>query len=285
MDITLRSITTDDVVECGRICFEAFAAIANQHDFPLDFPSAEVGAGMIGSMVANSGIYGIVAESEGRTVGSNFMDERGDMFGLGPITVDPNIQDGSVGRKLMQHMIDRTTEKGVLGVRLLQAAYHNRSLCLYEKLGFETCEPISNLCGEPLEFGLPGHEVRRATENDVQACNVICRGVHGFDRANELRDAIAQGVAIVVESDGQVSGYSTGINFTGHSVGGTNDALKALIASATEFPHPGFLLPARNGEVFRWCLENGLRQTQLLTLMAKGGYTESDGPYLCSILY
>jgi len=50
----------------------------------------------------------------------------------------------------------------------------------------------------------------------------------------------------------------------------TNDALKALIGAASEIPHPGFLLPARNGEVFRWCLENGLRQTQLMTLMARG---------------
>ena len=285
MGITLRPVTTEDVAECGRICFEAFAAVANQHNFPLDFPSAEVGAGLIGSMVANPGFYGVVAELDGSITGSNFMDERSEMFGLGPITVDPEVQNSSVGRELMQHMIDRTTEKGVEGVRLLQAAYHSRSLCLYQKLGFDTCEPISNLRGEPLGIEIPDHEVRAATNADVTACNIICKSVHGFERGRELQDAISQGAALVVEYNGEVAGYSTGINFSGHSVANTNDALKALIASATEIPHPGFLLPARNGEVFRWCLKQGLRQTQLMTLMALGKYRESAGPYLCSILY
>jgi len=39
--------SSQDVAEYGRICFEAFAAIANQHNFPLDFPFAEVGAGLM----------------------------------------------------------------------------------------------------------------------------------------------------------------------------------------------------------------------------------------------
>ncbi len=236
-------------------------------------------------MVAHPRFYGVVAESEGRTVGSNFMDERGEVFGLGPITVDPEFQDRSVGRQLMQHMIDRTTDKGAPSVRLLQAAYNNGSLCLYQKLGFDTCEPISNLCGEPLGIEIPGHVVRKADLADVPACNEICRNVHGFDRSGQLEDAIGQGGASVVECDGAVTGYSTGVLFFEHSVAMTNDALKALIGAASEIPHPGFLLPARNGEVFRWCLENGLRQTQLMTLMARGQYREPAGPYLCSILY
>ena len=285
MSTTLRPATVDDVEECGRICFEAFSAIAEMHNFPPDFPSAEAGAGLIGAMVAHPGFYGVVAECDGRIAGSNFMDERGEIFGLGPITVDPDVQDGSVGRELMQIMIDRTDEQGAKGVRLLQAAYHNRSLCLYEKLGFDTCEPISNLSGEALGIEITGHEVRAATDGDEAACNAVCKNVHGFDRSGELRDAIGRGAATVVECNAEVAGYSTGINLAGHSVATTNDGLMALIGSAAQIPPPGLLLPARNGEVFRWCLEHGLRQTQLMTLMARGEYTEPAGSYLCSILY
>ncbi len=285
MSVRIRPITPDDVQECGRICFEAFAAIANHHNFPLDFPSPEVGAGLLGSMVENPGFYGVVAESDGRVLGSNFMDERGTMFGLGPITVDPETQNLSVGRELMQHMIDRTTEKGARGVRLLQAAYHNRSLCLYQKLGFNTCEPISNLCGNPLGVTIPGHTVRKAAGDDITACDAICREVHGFDRSGQLKDAIARGDASVVERDGQIIGYTTGINFGEHSIAKTNDGLTALIGAANEIPPPGFLLPARNGDVFRWCLEHGLRQNQLMTYMAIGEYREPQGAHLCSILY
>jgi hypothetical protein len=44
-------------------------------------------------------------------------------------------------------------------------------------------------------------------------------------------------------------------------------------------------LPTRNGEVFRWCLENGLRVVQPMTLMSVGLYDEPAGAYLPSILY
>lgn len=286
MDVTLREIRTEDVAECGRICFQAFSTIAQQHNFPPDFPSAEVNAALLGANVANPDFYGVLAESQdGRILGSNFMDERGRMFGLGPITVDPELQDGSVGRLLMQHMIDRTKERDALGVRLLQAAYHNRSLCLYEKLGFNTIEPISNLSGGPLNVSIPGHTVRAATIQDLDACAAICQRVHGFDRRGQLEDALQEGAGSVVEVDAEIVGYTSGVHFSGHSVALTNDALKSLIAAAGEVPPPGMLLPARNGEVFRWCLDHGLRQNQLMTLMAMGAYQEPQGAYLCSILY
>ncbi|MBC8094484.1 MAG: GNAT family N-acetyltransferase, partial [Akkermansiaceae bacterium] len=63
------------------------------------------------------------------------------------------------------------------------------------------------------------------------------------------------------------------------------DALKAMIAAAPEFSGPGFLLPSRNSEIFRWCLNEGLRVTQPLTLMSMGLYNEPRGAFLPSILY
>jgi len=100
------------------------------------------------------------------------------------------------------------------------------------------------------------------------------RQVHGFDRAGEVSSAIAHGSAAVVESDGGISGYTTGVGFAGHGVGASSEDLKALIASVEEFSGPGVIIPTTNGELFRWCLENGLRVTQQLTLMD----TEPSGP-------
>jgi hypothetical protein len=80
----------------------------------------------------------------------------------------------------------------------------------------------------------------------VAACNQICNQVHGFDRAGELRDAIEQNTASVVEHLGCITGYTTGIAFFGHSVAQTNRDLMALIGAAPEFGGPGFLLPTRN---------------------------------------
>jgi len=68
-------------------------------------------------------------------------------------------------------------------------------------------------------------------------------------------------------------------------VGETNDDVKALIGAATSFAGPGFLLPIRNAELFRWCLDQGLQMVQPMTLMTLGLYNEPQGAYLPSILF
>jgi hypothetical protein len=64
-----------------------------------------------------------------------------------------------------------------------------------------------------------------------------------------------------------------------------NADLRALIGAASEFAGPGFLLPTRNGAVFRWCLEHGLRIVQPMTLMSIGLYHEPLGAFSPSIVY
>jgi hypothetical protein len=109
--------------------------------------------------------------------------------------------------------------------------------------------------------------------------------VHGHDRRGEVLDAIQQGTATVVEHGGRITGYATPIAFFGHAVGETNAELKALIGAAPAFPGPGFLLPTRNGELFRWCLDHGLRVVQQMTLMSVGLYNEPSCEFLPSVLY
>jgi predicted N-acetyltransferase YhbS len=285
MSIVIRPGTTADAAACGTICYEAFRTIGTAHNFPPDFPSPDVASGVLSMLLAHPGFYSVVAESGGRVVGSNFLDERSSIAGVGPITVDPNGQNRGVGGRLMQDVLDRAARQKAAGVRLLQAGYHNRSLCLYTKLGFRTREPISVLQGKPLGQSLDGYEVRPATAADVAACNQICHQVHGFDRAVELRDAIAQNGALVVEHLGRVTGYTTGIAFFGHSVAETNRDLMALIGAAPEFGGPGLLLPTRNYEVFSWCLEAGLKLVFQMTLMTVGLYNEPAGTYMPSVLY
>jgi hypothetical protein len=122
-------------------------------------------------------------------------------------------------------------------------------------------------------------------EQDFEACNQLCHRVHGHDRNGELRDAIKQGSAKVVEHLGRVTGYATDIAFFAQAVGATNQEIKTLIAAASEIGRGGFLLPTRNGELFRWCLENGLQLVHQMTLMTMGLYNEPAGAYLRSVPY
>ena len=89
----------------------------------------------------------------------------------------------------------------------------------------------------------------------------------------------------MVEHANRLTGYASGLGFSGHAVGEGNAALKALIGAASEFLGPGFLLPTRNADVFRWCLERGLRIVQPMTLMSIGLYNEPQGVFLPSIVY
>jgi hypothetical protein len=127
--------------------------------------------------------------------------------------------------------------------------------------------------------------VRLALEADLEACNRVCTSVHGHDRAGETLDAIKLGTATVVEHDGRVTGYATDLGFLAHAVGESNRDLMALIGAASAFAGPGILVPLRNGALFQWCLGNGLRVVQVMTLMTIGLYNEPSGAYLPSVLY
>ena len=236
-------------------------------------------------MLANPGFYGIVAERDGRIVGSNFADQRSSIAGIGPITVDPEVQNQGVGRSLMQTALDHLNARNLAGIRLVQSAFNNHSLCLYTTMGFRTREPLSVMQGPALNVKFAGYDVRPATEADIAACNMLCRRVHGFDRGVELRDAIAAQTAKVVEHLEQITAYATGMAFSGHAVAATNQDLKALIGAAPAFLGPGFLLPTRNHEVFAWCLEAGLGLVFQMTLMTTGFYNEPQGAWLPSVLY
>jgi predicted N-acetyltransferase YhbS len=285
MNLTLRQGTREDAAACGVIDFEAFKSISSEHNFAWDFPSVEVATAVVTSMLSNPGFYCVIAELDAKMIGSNFLDERNPISGIGPISVDPSVQNQTIGRQLMLAVMERSEQRGFAGCRLVQSAYHNRSLCLYTKLGFETREPLSKMFGTPPGLRFAGYEVRPAREADIATCNELCRRVHGHDRGGELRDAIKQGAATVVEHLGRITGYATDIAFFAHAVGETNQDIEALISAASEIAGGGFLLPTRNGELFRWCLQNGLRLVHQMTLMTVGLYNEPTGAYLPSVLY
>jgi GNAT superfamily N-acetyltransferase len=270
---------------CGRICYEAFSRINNEHCFPPDLPSPEVGIDLLRTLFSHPGFYCVVAETGDQIVGSNCLDERCTITGVGPITVSPSVQNRRIGRALMKAVMDRASERGFPGVRLLQAAFHNRSLSLYTMLGFDSREPISVMQGPRIGTMIDGLTVRPAKDGDLDAANRVCERVHGHNRAGELRDGIGQGTAVIVERHGRITGYASSIGFFGHAVGESNLDIEALIGTAQSFGGPGILVPTRNSDLFRWCLEHGLRVLYPMTLMSIGLYNEPAGAYMPSILY
>ena len=183
MPLILRRGTPEDATICRTICYDAFTTIAAQHNFPSNYPSPEVAVARMAERLTHPGLYAVVAELDGQVVGSNFLDERSPIVGLGPITVAPSVQNRAVGRHLMQAVLERVATQHALGVRLVHAAYHTRALSLYAKLGFTVRDFVARVTGAPLACQLPGYTVRLATLADLDACDQVCRRVHGHDRA------------------------------------------------------------------------------------------------------
>lgn len=285
LGVTIRRATPADAAECGRICYEAFHEIAVRHNFPPDVPNIERAQGLMAALFNHAKFFCVVAESGGKVIGSNCLDERSPVAGIGPITVDPAAQDRGAGRLLMKAVMERSRAQGHPGLRLVQAAYHRRSLSLYAKLGFVVREPLAVIAGTPLHRQLPGCNFRKAADADLAACAELHFNIHGFDRTEELRDGIRHGTALLVERAGRITGYASAVAFFSYAVGESTYDIEALIAAADSFGGPGFIIPMRNAELFRWCLANGLRVVEPLTLMTIGLYNEPQGAYLPSILY
>lgn len=283
--LTLRPGRPEDAPALARICYNAFCAINAKHNFPPDFSSEEMAVGFMGFALSVSDVYSVVAERDGTVLGSSFLWQLGPIAGVGPVTVDPAAQDGSVGRRMMEDLIRRYEASDLEGMRLIQSGFHLRSQCLYAKLGFDIKEPLVCLNGPAIGQTSEGHTVRPMAEADLPGVEAVCQSVHGHSRNGELYGAIAQGTARVVESNGEIVGYASDIGFFGHAATLDNEGLKSLIGAAEAISGPGFLLPNRNGEVFRWCLEHGLKAVQPMNLMARGFYKEPEGAFMPSILF
>src|SRR5687767_9780367 len=146
-EVTVRTIEPADAAESAQIMFDAFGAIQDHHRFERDFPVPEAASGLVSMFIPHPMVWGVVAEIGGRIVGSNFLDERSPIRGVGPITVAPQGQNHGVGRKLMRAVLERG--EGAPGIRLLQDAFHMRSLALYESLGFDVKEGVGVITGSP----------------------------------------------------------------------------------------------------------------------------------------
>jgi predicted N-acetyltransferase YhbS len=280
MSATIRRAEPQDLTAIAPVLYAAFRSISDQHRFPPDFDSPEAAHGVASLLLSHPKFYGVVAEDAGRLLGSNFIDLRSSIVGLGPISVDPTAQNKGVGRQLMLAAMEEARRRGCAGIRLVQLAYHNRSLCLYTTLGFHSRYPLSIMQGKPLGQRFAGYEIRQATPSDADACRM-----QGFDRAQEVEESIGHNTLMVVEHLGDITGYTNGVGFFTHTVADSNRSLMALIAAAPAFSGPGFFVPTTNFEVLNWCLRQGLRLVAQATYMTIGLFNEPDGAWLPGVLY
>ncbi|MGD0464441.1 MAG: GNAT family N-acetyltransferase [Tepidisphaeraceae bacterium] len=287
MPVNIRPTTPADAQRCGAIVYEAFRGIAQSHGFPPDIPSVEMAAGFLEGFIRNPRIFGVLAESGGQIIGSNFLDERDPVRGVGPITVEPSHQGKGVGRRLMEAVLDRG--RSAVSIRLVQDAFNTTSMSLYASLGFDAREPLALMSGTPQGHSSPGLDARPLSESDLDAAATLCREVHGFDRKNELQDAIGKFGPMGLFRDKTLAAYISSPTFWifNHGVARSErDMLDLLAAAGAANSQPlSLLVPIRRAGLFRWCLGQGLRVCKPMTLMSIGEYHEPRGSFFPSVAY
>jgi hypothetical protein len=131
--------------------------------------------------------------------------------------------------------------------------------------------------------------LRPGTPGDAERCGTVCYEAFKAiaDRHQFPPDCPSAQTAVgsTERRFSHASYYAVVAELEGDVVGEGNAALRVVIGAASEFSGPGFLLPTRNGPMFRWCLEQGLRIVQPMTLMSIGLYNEPQGVFLPSIVY
>lgn len=290
MSLRIRPIEQDDAEVCGKIWYEAHKAISFAHGYPSEPPSEEFGIELIKTLLGNPNSWGVLAEGQGRILGSTFLHKfpPSPVAAVGLLTVHPSAEGCGAGGLLMHAALSQARRQNHKQVRLVQSPSHIRSFVLYTKSGFTLREPLFLVHGQPLKGRVKAgsDNVRPVRdERDVYACSELCKLVYGFSREMELRQARDQDTATMVGRDGAIAGYAAGIGIMCHAVATSNDDLKALIANASVILGPGFFVPARNREIISWLLENGFRIGWPANLMTIGPYQEPLKPFLPSLAY
>ncbi|MDQ4120131.1 MAG: GNAT family N-acetyltransferase [Acidobacteriota bacterium] len=287
MSIQLRQATPADAAQIAPIIKNAFDGIADKHKFPCDFPTLEHAANIANWCCSDPTIWGVVAEENGKIIGSNFLHEGNEIAGVGPITVDPNVQASGVGRKLMEAVIERGLRAP--GVRLIQDAFNTVSMPLYAALGFDIKEPLVFIAGEIAGEPESEYEVRQMNESDFDECDSLHRQIHGFSRLHDIRQNSQIFQSFVALRENRIVAYASAPNFwqANHAVAETEADLHAVLLGAARISGQplSFLLPTRQASLFRWCLNKKMRVVKPMSLMAMGAYNEPRGAFLTSVLY
>lgn len=282
MALEIVTATEDMLDAMARICCEAFQDVSHSHGFHTDFTSADVAKRVLGRLLEMGHV--VAALEDGRVVGSNAVHMPDHVAGIGPISVTRAAQGRSVGRRLMQAVIDLAREKGHPDVRLHQDLFNMASLGLYASLGFVVREPIVAMQARPAEDADP--TVRELLPEDLDACEALGRATYGHPRTRELLSLHRGGFRPRVrEIGGRIVAYLAG-GVAGHGAAEAPEHIPAIMGQvARDSPPPShtFLVPLRNPALYREALRTGARNLKAMSYMSLDPYTEPRGTWLPSI--
>lgn len=146
----------------------------------------------------------VVAEHDGRVVGTGVGTANGRVGWVGTIWVEPALRGIGLGRTLTQAVIDGLE---AAGCRTLLLVATGAGRPLYERMGFVLQAGYRILEARGLEAGTDDPDIRPFAPDDAPAVLALDRAATGEDRAHAIRRFAAPGTASVLVVNGDLRGF------------------------------------------------------------------------------
>jgi predicted N-acetyltransferase YhbS len=111
--VVRRAAFPEEVEAAVRVCVEAFRAFNDSVGHPEEFPGGRAACGVAAAHAgapADMELF-VAVDGGGRVVGTNSIDLRDAVAGIGPLAVSPGGWSAGVGRRLMEACLEAAAAK------------------------------------------------------------------------------------------------------------------------------------------------------------------------------
>lgn len=254
--ISVRPMREDDLDAADRIFRLAFGTFLRLDD-PTTF------AGKADPLRARWREHraGVVAEEDGRLVGSNLAVRWGSVGFFGPLSVDPDLWNRGLGQRLLPPILDTFDEWGLRLAGLFTFPDSTKHVGLYQRFGFLPKHLTVVMARPPAPTDGPLETIGTTPcEADLAACRDVAETVYrGLDLTSTIRHLATQGLGdtVLLRSSGGVDGFA--VCYCGP--GGDADTGECFVKFGAV--RPGSDAPARLGRLLdavdRLAVGHGLR--------------------------
>lgn len=277
----------EDLPAAAAICQSAFNAFNASVGLSPEFPPVEVVdvPSILLGQAFTDGFEGFVAvNSDGDIVGSNIVELRDEIAGIGPISVATGGQNSGAGRLLMQACMQAAAKRDIRTVRLHQIGNNAKSFSLYLDLGFmplSTCGQYEGFCTAEAPVGFVCEPLSASI---VEACSALHKRACGVHRRHDIAAMLGSphpNCVVFDASTREVVAYTTGSFLSGHTVAASDDAFKVLVvfqsrsiqaqqSGGAPLPPTTIFVPHAYPHLLQWLAKNGFRLNRQIVQMGYG---------------
>lgn len=283
----VRRLLASEVPDIARIFRAAFNEIYERRGYGPIVVDESVGRVIAETYLDHDPEHCFVVEVEGRLAGSGFLHPRGEVAGIGPVTIDPAMQGQGLGRLLVSELCRRADELGIPSLRLIQDAFNENSYALYASLGFLPRGVLARASFPAKPCGRP-RVIRAAGKVDLPRIEGLEQECLGFSRRRDYDLLRRTGEIFVLDGADGLEGWLARIvrgpvAVLGPVLSRTSEGMCQLVAGASaDLPAETdvrMLLPSECSELMAELGPQGLEIHSLCNYMVRGSFGGIRGYY------